>query len=60
MNKDKFVNADPNLKPVSSSLEKEQINTAECNIKPKDDEKEGNAEDISIMNNQYSIMGDID
>jgi len=55
MNKDKFVNIDPNV----NGLEKEQIKS-ECDRKLKDDEKEGNAEDISIMNNQYSIMGDLD
>lgn len=59
MNKDNFVNKDPNIKPVASGFEKE-IETAECNLKQKDDEKESNGVDISIMDNQYSIMGDID
>lgn len=60
MNKDNFVNKDPNIKPVASGLETEQIETAECNLKQKDDEKESNELDISILDNQYSIMGDID
>jgi hypothetical protein len=63
MKKDKFVNIDPNAKPVSPGSEEEQMETAEANMKIQDafyDENESNGIDPANLNNQSAILTDMD
>jgi hypothetical protein len=63
MKKDKFVNIDPNSKPVKSGSEEEQIETAEANMKLQEafyDENESNGVDPANLNNQSAILTDMD
>lgn len=63
MKKDRFVNIDPNAKPVSSGPEQEQIETTEANMKLQEafyDENESNGVDPANLNNQSAILTDMD
>ncbi|MGA9224985.1 MAG: hypothetical protein WB217_01440 [Mesobacillus sp.] len=63
MKKDKYVNIDPNAKPVSTVSEEEQIETSEANMKLQDafyDENESNGVDPANLNNQSAILTDMD
>lgn len=63
MEKDKFVNIDPNAKRVKSGSEQEQMETAEANMKLQDafyDENESNGVDPANLNNQTAILTDMD
>jgi hypothetical protein len=63
MKKDRYVNIDPNAKPVSSGSEEEQIETSEANMKLQDafyDENESNGVDPANLNNQSAILTDMD
>lgn len=63
MKKDKFVNIDPNSKPVNTASEDEQIETAEANMKLQEafyDENESNGVDPANLNNQSAILTDMD
>jgi hypothetical protein len=63
MKKDKFVNIDPNSKPVDSGSEKEQMETAEANMKLQEafyDENESDGVDPANLNNQSAILTDMD
>lgn len=63
MEKDKFVNIDPNSKPVNSGSQEEQIETAEANMKLQEafyDENESNGVDPANLNNQSAILTDMD
>lgn len=63
MEKDKFVNIDPKAKPVDTDSEKEQMETAEANMKLQDafyDENESNGVDPANLNNQSAILTDMD
>ncbi|WP_423408121.1 hypothetical protein AABM38_21055 [Heyndrickxia sp. MSNUG] len=63
MKKDKFVNLDPNAKPISSDSKQEQIETTEANMKLQEafyDENESNGVDPANLNNQSAILTDMD
>lgn len=63
MKKDRFVNVDPNAKPISSDSEKEQNETTEANMKLQEafyDENESNGVDPANLNNQSAILTDMD
>jgi len=63
MKKDKFVNIDPNSKRVNTGSEKEQMETAEANMKLQEafyDENESNGVDPANLNNQSAILTDMD
>jgi hypothetical protein len=63
MEKDKFVNIDPKAKSVNPGSEKDQMETAEANMKLQDafyDENESNGVDPANLNNQTAILTDMD
>ncbi|WP_226678850.1 hypothetical protein [Mesobacillus jeotgali] len=63
MDKDKYVNIDPKAKPANPSSEKEQLETAEANMKLQNafyDENESNGIDPANLNNQTAILTEMD
>lgn len=63
MDKDKYVNIDPHAKPASPVSEKEQLETAEANMKLQEafyDENESDGIDPANLNNQTAILTEMD
>lgn len=63
MAKDKSVNNNPKTKHADTGSEKEQMETAEANMKLQDafyDENESNGVDPANLNNQTAILTDMD
>ncbi|WP_079507003.1 hypothetical protein [Mesobacillus jeotgali] len=63
MDKDKFVNIDPNAQPVNQRELEEQLKTTEANQKLQDafyDENKSNGVDPANLNNQSAILTDMD
>ncbi|WNF22457.1 hypothetical protein [Mesobacillus jeotgali] len=63
MDKDKYVNIDPHAKPANPGSEKEQLETAEANMKLQDafyDENKSKGIDPANLNNQTAILTEMD
>jgi hypothetical protein len=63
MDKDKYVNIDPHAKPAYPGSEKEQLETAEANMKLQDafyDENKSKGIDPANLNNQTAILTEMD
>ena len=63
MDKDKYVNIDPNAKSANPGSEKEQLETAEANMKLQEafyDENKSDGIDPANLNNQTAILTEMD
>ena len=63
MEKDKFVDIDPNAKPVNQRELEEQLKTTEANQKLQDafyDENKSDGVDPANLNNQSAILTEMD
>lgn len=51
---------DRNEKPITTGSEEEQIVSADCSRKHQDEGNKKKRVDISLLNNQYSILEDLE
>jgi hypothetical protein len=53
-------NLDPNEKTTAPGYEQEKNESEECSKKNRDEENQKDRLNISILHNQYSILGDLE